>query len=238
MKTILQNHVPYNTGWSAEMKQGQIIRITATTTVDFVFFKLQNLIERFDQPRTKVYNMKLFISTGDKLMGRNNQHMMTIVYDGNKTGTHDLQKGMCSGYRFKLAQQENRLAEYYPREIKEIPDHGCYENLSKAVASYGIIPEDIPSPFNLNQHMIIDGKTGKMEHTEWAGHAGADQRHDGIHDFAFCFGYRNCRSIERLLARSTEFDWLEGLFYRRLPDWDYGRRTRVKRGGPGRIGRA
>jgi uncharacterized protein YcgI (DUF1989 family) len=99
-------------------------------------------------------------------MGRNNQHMMTIVYDGNKTGTHDLQKGMCSGYRFKLAQQENRLAEYYPREIKEIPDHGCYENLSKAVASYGIIPEDIPSPFNLNQHMIIDGKTGKMEHTQ------------------------------------------------------------------------
>jgi len=166
MNTILQNHVPHNTGWAAEMKQGQVIRITATTTVDFVFFKLQNLVERFDQPRTKVYNMKLFISTGDKLMGRNNQHMMTIVYDGNQVGTHDLQKGMCSGYRFKLAQQENRLAEYYPRDIKEIPDHGCYENLSKAVASYGIIPEDIPSPFNLNQHMIIDGKTGKMEHTQ------------------------------------------------------------------------
>ena len=68
-----------------EMKQGQVIRITATTTVDFVFFKLQNLLERFDQPRTKVYNMKLFISTGDKLMGRNNQHMMTIVYDGNQS---------------------------------------------------------------------------------------------------------------------------------------------------------
>ena len=68
--------------------------------------------------------------------------------------------------RFRLAQQENRLGEYYPREIKEIPDHGCYENLSKAVASYGIFPEDIPSPFNLNQHMKIDGVTGKMEHTQ------------------------------------------------------------------------
>jgi uncharacterized protein YcgI (DUF1989 family) len=99
-------------------------------------------------------------------MGRDNQHMMTILYDGFKEGTHDLQKGMCSGYRFRLAQQENRLGEYYPRQIKEIPDHGCYENLSKAVASYGIIPEDIPSPFNLNQHMKIDGVTGKMEHTQ------------------------------------------------------------------------
>lgn len=166
MKTHSLVHVPHNTGWSAEMKRGQVIRITATTTVDFVFFKLDNLRERFDQARTKVYNMKLFITAGDKLMGRNNQHMMTILYDGNKEGTHDLQKGMCSGYRFRLAQRENRLAEYYPRPIAEIPDHGCYENLSEALAPYGIIPEDIPSPFNLNQHMKIDGVTGKMEHTQ------------------------------------------------------------------------
>jgi uncharacterized protein YcgI (DUF1989 family) len=165
MKTIVEVHVPHNTGWSAEMKKGQIIRITATTTVDFVFFKLQNLPERFDQARTKVYNMTLFVTAGHKLMGRNNQHMMTILADGFKEGTHDLQKGMCSGYRFQLAKQEGRLGEYYPRQISEIPDHGCYENLSNALAPYGIIPEDIPSPFNLNQHMKIDGATGKMEHT-------------------------------------------------------------------------
>jgi uncharacterized protein YcgI (DUF1989 family) len=165
MKTINQAHVAHNTGWSAEMKTGHIIRITATTTVDFVFFKAQNLCERFDQARTKVYNMTIYVTAGHKLMGRDNQHMMTILYDGNKVGTHDLQKGMCSGYRFRLAQQENRLGEYYPREIKEIPDHGCYENLSKVLAPFGIIPEDIPSPFNLNQHMKIDGITGKMEHT-------------------------------------------------------------------------
>jgi uncharacterized protein YcgI (DUF1989 family) len=166
MKTLSQTHVPYNTGWAGELKKGQVIRITATTTVDFVCMKLQNLRERFDQARTKVYNMKLFITTGDKLMGRDNQHMMTIVADGFTEGTHDLQKGMCSGYRFKLAQQEGRLGEYYPRKITEIPDHGCYENLSKALARYGILPEDIPSPLNLNQHMKIDGATGKMEHTQ------------------------------------------------------------------------
>jgi uncharacterized protein len=166
MKTIGQYHLPYNTGWAGELKKDQILRITATTTVDFVFFRLQNLRERFDQARTKVYNMKLFLSAGDKLMGRNNQHMMTILADGFKEGTHDLQKGMCSGYRFQLAKQEGRLGEYYPRQIAEIPDHGCYENLSKALAPYGILPEDIPSPFNLNQHMKIDGATGRMEHTQ------------------------------------------------------------------------
>src|SRR3989304_8133236 len=92
MKTIAEAHVPHNTGWAAEMKQGQIIRITATTTVDFVFFKLQNLRERFDQARTKVYNMTLFVTTGHKLMGRNNQHMMTVVADGFKDGTHAWQQ--------------------------------------------------------------------------------------------------------------------------------------------------
>jgi uncharacterized protein len=166
MQKISETHVPYNSGWAGEVKKGQIIRITATTTVDFVCFRLDNLRERFDQARTKVYNMKLFISVGDKLMGRNNQHMMTIVADGFTEGTHDLQKGMCSAYRFQLAKQENRLREYYPRQIDEIPDHGCYENLSRALAPHGITPEDIPSPFNLNQHMKIDGTTGRMEHTQ------------------------------------------------------------------------
>jgi Domain of unknown function (DUF1989) len=127
----------------------------------FCFFKLQNLRERFDQARTKVYNMTLVFTASDKLMGRENQHMMTIKHDGFAARTHDPQKGMCSRYRFKLAQQENSLREYCPREIQEIPDHGCYENLSKALAFYGIIPEDVPSPFNLNQHMKIAASQAK-----------------------------------------------------------------------------
>ena len=62
MKIIKEQHVPYNTGWAGELKKGQVIRITATTTVDFVCMKLQNLLERFDQARTKVYKLKLFIT--------------------------------------------------------------------------------------------------------------------------------------------------------------------------------
>jgi uncharacterized protein YcgI (DUF1989 family) len=167
VKKITERHLPYNTGWAGDLKKGQTIRILATTTVDFVCFRRENLKERFDQARTKVYNGKIFITAGDKLMGRNNQHMMTIAANTNDQGTHDLQKGMCSGYRFQLAKKEGRLKEYYHRDFKEdeIPDHGCYENLSRALAPYGIDPEDIPNPWNLNQHMIIDGKTGKMEHT-------------------------------------------------------------------------
>jgi len=93
--------------------------------------------------------------------------MMTIVENTNREGTYDLQKGMCSGYRFQLAKKEGKLRDYYHRDYKdeEIPDHGCYENLSRALTPYGIAPEDIPNPFNLNQHMKIDGVTGRMDHT-------------------------------------------------------------------------
>ncbi len=164
MKKLREETIPYNTGWATELKKGEVLRISATTTVDFVAFSLQNLRERFDQARTKVYNMKIFISAGDKLMSRSNQHLMTIIEDTYREGTHDLQKGMCSGYRFQLAKQEGRLREYYHRDV-EIPDHGCWENLSQALKPYGIPPEDIPSPFNLYQTMKIDGATGRMEHT-------------------------------------------------------------------------
>ena len=33
--------MPYNTGWAGELKKGQVIRITATTTVDFVCMRAQ-----------------------------------------------------------------------------------------------------------------------------------------------------------------------------------------------------
>ena len=164
MKKLGEETVPSNTGWATQIKKGQIIRIRGTTTVDFVAFSAENLRERFDQARTKVYNMKIFISVGDKLMSKSNQHLMTIVEDTYRDGTHDLQKGTCSGYRFRLAQEEGRLKEYYLRDL-EIPDHGCWENLSQALGPYGIAPEDIPSPLNLYQTMKIDGVTGRMEHT-------------------------------------------------------------------------
>mgnify|MGYP001315788173 CR=1 FL=1 len=45
---------------------------------------------------------------------------------------------------------------------KDLPDHGCWENLSKALKPYNIIPEDIPSPFNMFQNMEIDSDTGEM----------------------------------------------------------------------------
>jgi hypothetical protein len=91
--------------------------------------------------------------------------MMTIIEDTFKEGHHDLQEGMCSRKRHELAAQRGIWEKTYGRPLSEMPTHGCTENLSNTLAPYGIAPEDIPSPFNIFQDMIIHQDTGELEHS-------------------------------------------------------------------------
>src|SRR5499426_123100 len=99
----LQNEiVPKNSGRAFVLKRGQRVRVAGRTVVDFVAFNLANLRERFDQARTKTNQVKIFLSTGDQLISKLNNPLLTIVEDTFKEGHHDLQKGMCSKKRFEL----------------------------------------------------------------------------------------------------------------------------------------
>ncbi len=147
------------------------MRIAGKSIVDFVAFNLDDLTERFDQARTKTNQVKIFISTGDVLYSKRNNPMLTIVEDTFKEGRHDLQKGMCSRKRFQMVaegQSKRVFAEgvdINPKKAEDIPDHGCWENLSGAVKPWNILPDDVPSPFNIFQCMRIDPETGVMYDT-------------------------------------------------------------------------
>ncbi len=167
MNIVTAHTAPPNTGWAAHMKTGQVLRLTAMTIIDFVAFNADDLAERFDQARTKVYNMKIFVTAGDKLFSKLNNPMMTMIVDGFKgTGSHDLQFGMCGRARHRLAHAEGRLGEYLHGDAIRTPDHGCAENLTAALAPFGIPYNDIPSPLNLFQNMEIDPATGAMKRTQ------------------------------------------------------------------------
>jgi uncharacterized protein YcgI (DUF1989 family) len=163
--------VPKNSGAAFEIKKGQRLRIAARSIVDFVAFNLHDLTERFDQARTKTNQVKIFVSTGDVLYSKRNNPMLTIVADTFTEGRHDLQKGMCSRKRFEMVargQSQRVFAEgvdINPKKAEEIPDHGCWENLSTAVKPWNISPDDVPSPFNIFQCMRIDPETGVMYDT-------------------------------------------------------------------------
>jgi uncharacterized protein YcgI (DUF1989 family) len=165
---VWQATIPPNSGLAFEVDRGAHLRVLGTSIADMVAFNRHNLRERFDQARTKTYNSKIWISTGDTLMTKSNNPLLVIVADTYAgQGTHDLQKGMCSGERFRRAAREGRVAEYYNRDIRpeDLPDHGCWENLIRALESWEIPPEDIPSPFNLFQTLSIDAQTGSMFNT-------------------------------------------------------------------------
>src|SRR4051794_154677 len=167
-RIIQQATIPPNSGMAFEVARGRHLRVSGTTIADFVAFNRHDLRERFDQARTKTYNSKIWISTGDVLMTKANNPLLRIVADMYAgQGTHDLQKGMCSGRRFQRAAGEGRLAEYYNRPLRpeDLPDHGCWENLSRALAPYGVPPEDVPRPFNLFQTLEITPATGRMSNT-------------------------------------------------------------------------
>ena len=138
-----------NSGAAFQLNKGQRLRIAGKTIVDFVAFNLHDLSERFDQARTKTNQVKIFISSGDVLYSKRNNPMLTIVADTFTEGRHDLQKGMCSRRRFEMvARGESKRVfaegvDINPKEADEIPDHGCWENLSSAVKPWNIAPDDL-----------------------------------------------------------------------------------------------
>jgi uncharacterized protein YcgI (DUF1989 family) len=169
MKVIEDLIMPVNTGRSFLVKKGQFIRVSAESIVDYVVFNLDNLRERFDQARTRVDQDKIFISTGDKLYSKFNNVMMTIVEDTYK-GNHDLQYGMCSKSRYDQTWSmrgtehwQNYFGVRGVQKREDLPDHGCWENLTDALKDYNIAPEDIPSPFNLFQSMEIIFPKGELK---------------------------------------------------------------------------
>lgn len=164
MKVLHDETVRVNSGTAWEMKKGQRVRITFQSIVDFVVFNLHNVHERFDQARTKTNQGKIYMTTGDLLISKLNRTMMTIVEDTFK-GTHDLQYGMCSGCSYSFRWSRRHLSpwkELYAQAgitcREDLPLWGCYENIMNALQNYPIIPGDIPSPFNIGQHMELDDK--------------------------------------------------------------------------------
>jgi len=164
MRVLLQQTLQNNTGAAFEVDKGQTVRVSGRTIVDFVVFSRSHLRERFDTSRTRGNQGKLFLTKGDYLISKFNRPMMRIVEDTYTEGTHDLEKGMCSAGGYQLREKRGKLGEY-PREIKNLPDHGCWENLSEVLKPWGIEAEDIPSPFNIFMTMEIDEKTGRLGNT-------------------------------------------------------------------------
>ena len=163
MTTIADFELVTNTGWARALAKGEVLRITGMTGAAVVCFNAHDLKERFDQARTKVYNMRIWIGAGEQLFSKLNNPMMTIVADGFAAdGRHDLQYGMTSRDVLARAAREGVPARWAHLKGKAVPEHGCLENLAAALAPWGIAAHEIPMPLNLFQHTEIDTASGAI----------------------------------------------------------------------------
>lgn len=168
MVVVREAVIRKNTGMTFVVKKSQVMRITGQSTADFVAFNLNDVRERFDQARTKVDQGKIYVSTGDVLISKFNSVMMTIVKDTYQ-GTHDMEKGMCSTSFYR--KWGGKIFKIYGGTWKKLgrkrgaaPKHGCWENLAKALKPWKVRKEDVPSPLNIFQTMVINAKTGSMRY--------------------------------------------------------------------------
>lgn len=144
MTSIAEIELSPKGGAAFQMRAGHSLRITARSGVSLVAFNAADLGERFDQARTKVYNMKLWLDVGDKLFSKLNNPMMVVIEDGFRPyGRHDLQLGLCSS-----EGEGGRTA--------------CLESLVEALAPWNIPAHSIPMSLNAFQNCNVNVASGEI----------------------------------------------------------------------------
>jgi uncharacterized protein YcgI (DUF1989 family) len=160
MPRILDHVIPPKLGFGLVVKKGQTLRITdleGKQVVDMALFNADNPREKLSTSNSRTryvpkpgadYVPRDKLTEGDTLMSTLCRPMMTFVKETPEPkGVHDTHNRMCNRF----------LYESYgvgPRD-------GCHENISKAVAAYGLLPEDIPDTMDLFMNYHHDCARGR-----------------------------------------------------------------------------
>jgi uncharacterized protein YcgI (DUF1989 family) len=111
---------------------------------DFFALAAADPQEWLSSGRTIDYGNKIWFSTGDVLYSNRSNPMATIVEDS--CGRHDFLLTPCSQQTFDLLYPELKGA-YHP---------SCFENLCKALASFGVQPDQISTTLNIFMNVWAD----------------------------------------------------------------------------------
>jgi uncharacterized protein YcgI (DUF1989 family) len=145
------NIIPPRCGAAFILKAGQKLKITdlqGEQVSDFVCFNLHDQTEHLSSGRTLDYNETLFLTTGNLFYSNRSSVMFRITED--TVGRHDFLLAPCSAEMFRITYGHDD------------PHRGCFGNLKEALKPYGILPDAIPTCFNVFMNVDVDGKTGRL----------------------------------------------------------------------------
>jgi uncharacterized protein YcgI (DUF1989 family) len=156
MKKVFERIMPGKSGLAVEVKKGQNLRIIdleGKQVCDMAIFNKDNVREKLSTSYSRTryvpkaagdYIPRDKLMEGDTLMSTLCRPMMTILKETNEVkGVHDCHNRMCNRYLYEV-------------QLGVGPQDGCHEIISKAVAPYGLLPEDIPDTFDINMSYTHD----------------------------------------------------------------------------------
>ncbi len=160
MKTIHEHVMAPKSGHALTVKAGEHLRITdieGKQVLDMAVFNADNHREKLSTSNSRTryvpkegeeYVPRDHLTAGDTLMSTICRPMMTIVEETPEPkGVHDVHNRMCNRFLF----------ESYGVESQD----GCHEIISKAVAEYGLLPEDVPDTIDLFMNYHHDCARGR-----------------------------------------------------------------------------
>lgn len=116
---------------------------------DLLAYSAADTREYISSGRSIDYAGRMFLTTGDPLYSNRSNVMLSILAD--EVGRHDFTLTPCSRDTFRIIYGD------------EDPHHGCQGNLERALAPYGITPDEIPIAFNVFMNVDVDASSGKIE---------------------------------------------------------------------------
>src|SRR5947209_68729 len=160
MKLILEHIIAPTLGFAFVLERGQTLRVIdleGKQVVDMALFNAANPREKLSTSYSRTrYIPKLGASyiprdkltEGDLLLSTICKPMMTIIRETPEPkGVHDVHNRMCNRLYYEMYNLGSR--------------DGCHENISRAVAPYGLLPEDIPDTMDLFMNYHHDCARGR-----------------------------------------------------------------------------
>jgi len=137
-------------GAAFSMKKGAMLKVICPEgcqVSDMVIFNALDVREKISSGKTLDFEETLLISKGHYLWSNRSNRMMKILEDTN--GRNDFLLAPCSPETFRIMYKNPD------------PHPSCFVNLYKNLEPFGILPDDIPTAFNIFMNVQFE-QNGKL----------------------------------------------------------------------------
>ncbi len=147
----MRHEIAPRSGVAIELVCGQRLRVIdpqGEQVADLLAYNRHDVGEVLSSGRSLDYASCIYLTTGHSLYSNRSNVLLKIVED--TVGRHDFLLTPCSAEMFRILYGDAD------------PHRGCFGNLAAALQPYGVVPDAIPTAFNVFMNVPVDADTGRL----------------------------------------------------------------------------